>query len=190
MGESDYRQYAILLPLVENEGVWQLLFEVRAKNLKWQPGEICFPGGRQEAGESLKECAIRETMEELKIEANQIEIVGVGDIFMSPFQMMIHTFVGKIYDYQDTFSQDEVDSVMKVPFEFFLQNQPEKYKSCVKSDPPEDFPYELVPGGRDYPWLKAKYDVMFYQYDGKIIWGMTAKMAEAGVQLIQRYGLE
>ena len=46
------RNAAILLPLVTVDGRDALLFEVRSKRLEMQPGEICFPGGRIESGET------------------------------------------------------------------------------------------------------------------------------------------
>lgn len=42
------RAYAVLVPLVEKGGELFLLYEVRAKALRRQPGEVCFPGGRME----------------------------------------------------------------------------------------------------------------------------------------------
>ena len=45
-------EYAVLVPLVEGGEELSLLFEVRAYTLRRQPGEVCFPGGRIEPGES------------------------------------------------------------------------------------------------------------------------------------------
>ena len=46
--ESDYLSSAVLVPLVRKEGRLGVLFEVRSTALTWQPGDICFPGGRIE----------------------------------------------------------------------------------------------------------------------------------------------
>ena len=46
------RAYAVLVPLVEQNGELCLLYEVRARTLRRQPGEVCFPGGLMEKGES------------------------------------------------------------------------------------------------------------------------------------------
>ena len=49
--------YAVLCPLVERPDGLHLLFEVRSAALHRQPGEVCFPGGRMEAGETPEQCA-------------------------------------------------------------------------------------------------------------------------------------
>ncbi|HAB62465.1 MAG TPA: CoA pyrophosphatase, partial [Lachnospiraceae bacterium] len=83
IGEEEFRRYAVLVPLIDIDGITYLLFEKRSSTLRYQPGEICFPGGKHEAGESLQECAVRETVEELLVNQKQIEVIGPGDIYIS-----------------------------------------------------------------------------------------------------------
>ena len=65
--------YAVLCPLVEKPDGLYLLFEVRAAGLR-QGGEVCFPGGRVDAGESAVDCALRETEEELGLRLKELRI--------------------------------------------------------------------------------------------------------------------
>lgn len=37
---------AVLIPLIQKDDGYHILFEVRSKKLRRQPGEVCFPGGR------------------------------------------------------------------------------------------------------------------------------------------------
>ena len=66
--------YAVLVPLVEGEEGLSLLYEVRARTLRSQPGEICFPGGRAEAGETPEECALREINEETGLTVTELDL--------------------------------------------------------------------------------------------------------------------
>lgn len=179
-----------MIPLIDIEGITYLLFEKRSNQLRHQPGEICFPGGKLEEGESMMECAIRETVEELQVLQNQIEIIGPGDIFISPFNLIIHPFIGKITGYKNTFSTDEVAEIIKVPLEFFRHNQPEKFESKLINELAQDFPYEWIQGGQKYPWAKGTYDILFYRYESWSIWGMTAQIVRSVVKLIDEYQLK
>lgn len=58
---------AVMILIREEDGDSKIILEKRALNLKRQPGDICFPGGRIDGEESPKECAIRECCEELSI---------------------------------------------------------------------------------------------------------------------------
>jgi len=67
--------FAVLVPIIEIDGELNLIFEVRSNSIT-QPGEISFPGGRIEEGESPRKAAIRETSEELLLNKENIEIIS------------------------------------------------------------------------------------------------------------------
>ena len=50
---------AVLVPLVRQNGEYCLLYEIRSAAVR-QPGEVCFPGGKREPGETAIQCALRE----------------------------------------------------------------------------------------------------------------------------------
>jgi 8-oxo-dGTP pyrophosphatase MutT (NUDIX family) len=189
IGEDRYRKFAVLVPIVETTGGRSLLFEKRAGTLRRQPGEICFPGGKLEKDEKPEECAVRETSEELRVKAEQIRILGPGDVFVSPFDIIIYPFIGEIINYRGTFNPDEVAEVVSVPIGFFLKKPPEKYTTTIISRQPDDFPFERIPGGENYPWDKGSHDVLFYQYGDLLIWGITAYLVQSVVALLDSYGL-
>lgn len=189
IGECMLAKYAVLVPLILSCDGTSLIFERRSDKLRRQPGEICFPGGKLEPDETPVSCALRETAEELCIESRQIEILGPGDIFVSPFNFVIYPFIGKIADYSATFNTDEVSEIIPVPLDFFLTNPPEQYKSTLVSQLPEDFPYGRIPGGEKYKWATGTQDVLFYQYHHHLIWGITAHLVQSAAALIDRYRL-
>lgn len=185
IGEAKLKKYAVLVPLINKEDEIHILFEIRNYELRRNPGEICFPGGRLEEGEILEECARRETAEELLIEEKQITILGPSDIYFSPFNFIVYPFVGEINDYRNTFSKNEVADIITIPLDYFLSHQPELYISDLVNQPPKDFPYEWIPGGEKYPFAKGSYEILFYRYKDYIIWGMTAKILKSVLEIIR-----
>lgn len=185
IGMEDYERFAVMVLLVKKKDDYHVVFEVRAKELSTQPGEICFPGGRIEASESPEEAAEREVMEELLVGRNQISFLGPGDIMISPANVLIYPYMALLEDYNNTYNFDEVEEIFTVPLSFFMKHKPERHYVRVKTIPGPDFPYELIPKGSSYSWREGRYQVNFYQYEGKIIWGMTAKIMESAVNLLR-----
>ncbi|WP_282198286.1 NUDIX hydrolase [Collibacillus ludicampi] len=172
------RKSAVMLALVRHESEWCVLFEVRAKHLKRQPGEICFPGGRVDPGDrSAEETAIRETSEELGIERGLIKVIGALDILVTPFQEMIHPYVCTIAEHAIlTPNPDEVEEVFYVPLHVLKQESFERHDVYLKVEPPEDFPFERIPRGKYYNWSKGTMPEYFVSYQGRTIWGLTARI--------------
>lgn len=166
---------AILIPVLIRDGEYSLLFEVRASDLKTQPGEVCFPGGGMEKDESPRQTAIRETMEELLVREDQIEIIGKLDPTATPSNAPLWSYIAVLHDYQGTWSADEVDHVFEVPLKFFMETEPRHELVDLRQVPGEDFPYELIPGGRSYGWRMKKHEILFYPTE-PVIWGMTARV--------------
>lgn len=167
-----YKQYAVVAPFLPETG--EFLFQVRAETVK-QPGEVSFPGGRIESGEAPAEAAVRETEEELLVDKKTIEVIAPLDVLVAPYHRIVYPFLANLKDYRGTFAKDEVAKVFTVPFEFFLENEPKVYCSEISTAPSgAGFPYHLL-GRESYPWARSKYPVLFYQYGGEVIWGMTAR---------------
>ena len=89
-------RFSVMIPLIKRDGEIHLIFEERAFTLRNQPGEISFPGGRIEDGESPRDAALRETSEELLISEDEIEIFSEGDFVVNPYAAIIHSFIGEI----------------------------------------------------------------------------------------------
>lgn len=172
---SLWRDYAVTVPYLPGEKA--LLFEVRADTLARQPGEVSFPGGMVEPGESLHQAAVRETAEELLVPEAAVEIIAPLDRLLHLGASIIHPYVAKLEGYGGTFNTGEVKNVFTVPFEFFLDTEPQIYHNEISvTGVDEHFPTDLVPTW-PYPWAKARNNVLLYQYGGRVIWGMTASIA-------------
>lgn len=180
--------YSVLIPLIYNNDRWEIIYELRSKYMKTQPGEVSFPGGRLENGETFKEAAIRETVEELGIREEDIEILGELDFLVSYANFTIHCFLGiiegvKLEDMD--VNPDEVDHIFTVPVDFFLQSEPLMHELALRTEESDSFPYELIPKGKKYNFREGKHQVHFYQYEGYIIWGFTARMTKQFVEILR-----
>ena len=187
MDIKSLRRYAVVIPLIKTAAGYEVLFEVRASGLRQQPGEICFPGGGAEDGETPWQTAEREACEELLIAKDGIVQAMPLDIFISPFNMVIYPFAAVLEGYHHSFSSSEVVYVFTVPLDFFKNNPPKCYVCRTENVPGEDFPFDKIPGGRAYPWRRGSYEVNFYEYDGHNIWGLTAKLLKASLPLLDTF---
>jgi 8-oxo-dGTP pyrophosphatase MutT (NUDIX family) len=180
--------FSVLIPLIEIDGETHLIYELRSKNLNTQPGEVSFPGGRIERGEEFSQAAVRECSEELLIPENKIELLGETDYLITPFNFIIYAFVGKINVKsieEIKVNNYEVEEIFTVPLDFFLNHQVEKYAAVLKSEFDQDFPYHLLPQGEKYNPRQGDYQIYFYRYQGRVIWGITAEITKTFIDILK-----
>ncbi len=67
---------AVLVPLFGWPDRPGLVFTERRHDMRRHAGEVSFPGGRADPGESLVECALREAQEEIGLDPAAVEVVG------------------------------------------------------------------------------------------------------------------
>lgn len=189
IGEQKWRRYAVLLPLFRKKGEVHVLFEKRARTLHQQPSETSFPGGRIEARETAQEAAVRETCEELCVIKEQIRIFGPADRYLSHTHRKIEPFIGALDEYRGTYSADEVAYPFSVPISALMEMEPTVYRNTLVQTADEHFPYDLVPGGKEYPWEYGTHEILFYHWGEEVIWGITARILHAALPLIRTYRL-
>ena len=172
--------YAVLVPLIYKKGEPFLLFEVRAETLHRQPGEVCFPGGRMEAGETPLQCALRETEEELSLPASIIRPIAELDFVYHQSGFLIHPVLAEIsaknLDRYLRISEAEVQETFLVPFSFFMEKEPMLYTYDLEPCIPDNFPYHLIGFDQGYPWRAGKTDVPIYLYESHAVWGLTGRI--------------
>ena len=172
------REYSVLMPLVEKDGEICFLFEVRSQDIA-QPGDVCFPGGRIEEGETPVEAALREACEEIGLKRDDVKVFGRFDSMMEVGRIVIHTVVAEISESAlDNLKTDsEVKECFTVPLEFFAENKPDYHPIPIIQDT-EGFPFDEHGIDRNYRWRKAHADTFFWHYEGHLIWGLTAGIVE------------
>lgn len=172
------KEFAVLCPVVELKDGLHLIFEVRSNSVS-QAGEVCFPGGKLENGESPVDGALRETWEELAIPKEEISIIGMPDYFFNHRGALLHPVLGLVSEAGHRSirpSAAEVAEVFTVPLSFFRDNPPQLYHYETIPQIPADFPYEAIGVSPDYPWHRGRQYVPVWLYEGHAIWGMTGRI--------------
>lgn len=161
-----HRRACVLLPLVRNDsGGWSILFTRRSDNLAAHSGQIAFPGGSVENGESLPQAAIREAQEEVGIPPRAVELIGRLDDVITHSGFLVAPFVGVIHEPVEYVMQEaEVVEIFEVPFEALLD--------------------VTNPEVRAVPFRGKNYPAYFYHYSNYEIWGLTGRMLKAFLDLV------
>ena len=109
---------AVLVPLYVSGGELHAVFTRRREDLRRHPGEISFPGGRQDDDETdLRLTALREAEEEIGLPVDAVELVGA----LQPTPTIatnyaVYPFVGLIEPGREwRLSPDEVAEVLEFP---------------------------------------------------------------------------
>ncbi len=186
LGKRLKNHFAVLVPFIGSKRD-AILFELRAKGIR-QSGEICFPGGMGEPGETPVECAIRECAEELGIEYSQIEITAKAGCIVSHRDAIIHVFIGvlNIESPAETEpNKKEVAELFAVPSSFFTETKPDIYQVDSFTET-GNFPVKELKLPKRYygTWSNGKRNIYVYKYGDKIIWGLTAAILYELISLL------
>ncbi len=148
---------AVLIP-VTNDPEPALIFTRRASHMNIHRGEVAFPGGKEDDTDtSLINTALRESEEEIGLDPEQVQILGMTGNVISRFGLEVTPVVGIVEaDAGLTPNTEELDRIFRVPLSFFL----------VQSNLQYD---QLNHNGKDYA-------IPCFQYQEYRIWGLTAMM--------------
>jgi peroxisomal coenzyme A diphosphatase NUDT7 len=178
IGEDTAFRSAVVVPLVEVNGETHILFEVRSLTMRKQPGDISFPGGKIDpTDKDLEEAALRELYEELSVPPSSAHVLSaLSPLIISP-GFVIYPFVAKV-DMREvnTLNRDEVHEVFTVPLDWLLNCEPDLHHVFMKPTPADGFPYDKIMKGEDYEWRARAIDEWFFEYNGYVIWGLTARI--------------
>jgi len=166
----DARAAGVLILLYPHNGAWCFPLIKRVPDGLVHGGQISLPGGSQEAGESLRETALREACEEIGAACADVEVLGVlSTIYIPPSNFLVTPTVGYV-DQQPDFRCDprEVDELIEVPLST-LFNQ-----DVVKREP-----WEL---------RGVTVEVPFYQIGPHKVWGATAMILSEFSMLLAEMG--
>ncbi|WP_022850523.1 NUDIX hydrolase [Limisalsivibrio acetivorans] len=148
---------SVFLPVVTGESGAEVLFTKRPESLNSHGGEVSFPGGVVDEGESTLDGAHREVYEEIGVPASRIEVVGTLDDEISKAGFRVTPYVGLLSEPLNlVLSPDEVSAVYRIPLE-------------TLADPELRWTENWVRRGE-------KVTVYFFRHNHDIIWGLTARI--------------
>lgn len=179
---------SVLLPLVYHDDQWQILYQVRSPHVS-QPGEVSFPGGRLEPGETPLEAALRETEEEIGFPVENIEVLGEIDRVANG-KLMVYCHVGILKDFDESklnINHFEVDSIFFRPVDFFIENPPKIYQFEIERKFDEHFPSNQFQSLSKTVYKKGttKSSLPYYDFHEATLWGLTAQLTRHFVELIK-----
>ncbi len=163
---------AILIPIVRGKDEPALLMEVRSLNVR-QPGEVCFPGGHIEEGETCMDAALRETYEELGIRPSSVNVLPGMEPEWHREKKYVYPVLAEIDPFEPEsllLRREEVSEVFTMPLSWLLSHEPAVYDI---SDPEsEKLPVILRQYLRNYQ--RGPNTTYYWAYERYGIWGLTA----------------
>jgi 8-oxo-dGTP pyrophosphatase MutT (NUDIX family) len=163
---------AVLLPLYQRQGQFHLLFIKRTEKVKEHKGQISFPGGSRDEGETLLDTALRECHEEIGLRTEDAEVLGeLDDEVTTTSSYIVSPFVALIpWPYHFRMNQEEVAEIIEIPVSSLLD------KKCLRKN------REILNG--------KPIDSYAYHYQGKVIWGATARILSRFLEIFTRAMLD
>jgi coenzyme A diphosphatase NUDT7 len=192
LAREDYVNTAVLALLMLLDGEYHFVLQERHPEIP-QGGEICFPGGvfDPDLDANTEQTAVRETVEELGIPRKRIETVGVLGTLVAAMGVTVDTYVGiaRVQGLDELqINHSEVEGVFTIPVSRFEDTEPEEYEPLVWVHPTcldERTGQERVllpaaqlglPERYSRPWGASRYRILVYRVDGRIVWGITARL--------------
>jgi 8-oxo-dGTP pyrophosphatase MutT (NUDIX family) len=164
------RSAAILIPMLETDACWHLLFIRRAENGNdYHSGQVAFPGGCREPGDAdVEVTALREAHEEIGLSSEHVMIIGRLPASISTTNYRITSFVGLIpWPYPLRLAPSEVARAFTIPLTWL-------------ADPNNREVYEhQTPSGK-VPVIR------FRPYAGELLWGATARITVSLIQMLTK----
>ena len=160
------RRAAVLVPLVASPDGAAVLLTKRTDTLERHGGQISFPGGGIEEGETPLEAALRETFEEIGVPPADVDVLGrLDEEVITVSEFAVTPFAGVIaHPSRLRLSAREVRAVLQVPIEVLLDPHTTRTEVWERS-------------GRSRV-------VHFYAVGGEAVWGATARIIAGFLQAV------
>jgi 8-oxo-dGTP pyrophosphatase MutT (NUDIX family) len=154
---ESFKPAAVLIAITERERPGMLLLH-RPSTMRAHPGQIAFPGGRIDPGETAVEAALREAHEELGIRPQDVRVIGTSDLYRTGSGYEITPVIGLIPpDITIVPNPAEVAQWFEAPVGFVLDRANQRTRSVQ---------YE----GRAHSFVEIVWNA---EGQDHVIWGVT-----------------
>jgi 8-oxo-dGTP pyrophosphatase MutT (NUDIX family) len=148
---------AVLIGVVARAEQPTVLFTQRHSGLAKHAGQISFPGGKLDAGETVVQAALREAEEETGLAPQFVTPLGYLDGYLTVTGYFVSPVVALVREGFSLAPQaGEVDEIFEVPLDFILDDKNRELHSRA--------------------WAGSKRHFYAYSHEGRFIWGATAGM--------------
>jgi 8-oxo-dGTP pyrophosphatase MutT (NUDIX family) len=149
------RPAAVLLPIVVRPSGLRVLLTLRASDMRAHSGQVAFPGGKIDRGETPRQAALREAYEEVGLEERFVEPLGWLDPYFTGTGFRVAPLVALVApSFALKINKLEVDEVFETPFAFLMDAANHRLEE------------------REWQGRRRKYYAM--PHEGRYIWGATA----------------
>lgn len=157
---AESKTAAVLVPIIERPDGLHVLFTQRALHMRHHPGQISFPGGRQDPEDSsLIATALRESDEEIGLQSENVTPLGWLPSIHTISNYSVYPLVGLIRELNPlNVNSDEVADVFEAPLTHFLNRN-------------DHFTIRPIFGN-------SIHRVHFMPYQNRLIWGATAAILD------------